>query len=46
MKKNYVTPEVEYINFYSEEFITADASVTYGDQEGVGDDYWNDNSGN
>ena len=37
MKKTYVTPEVEYINFYSEEFITAEASVTYGEQEGVED---------
>ena len=24
MKKAYVRPEVEYINFYSEEFITAE----------------------
>ena len=42
MKKTYVTPEVEYINFYSEEFIAADVSVTYSEQGGIGDgdDYW------
>ena len=46
MKKEYVTPEVEYINFYSEEVITADISVNYSEQGGVDDSYWNENSGN
>lgn len=34
MKKTYVTPEVEYINFYSEETITSD-SWTSTEEEGL-----------
>lgn len=37
MKKEYVTPEVEYINFYSEENI-ADLSNPGFDNGGVVDD--------
>lgn len=38
MKKTYVTPEVEYINFYSEELITAEeVSITYSEQDNVED---------
>ena len=37
MKKTYVTPEVEYINFYSEEYIAAETSIGTGDEAADGD---------
>ena len=42
MKKVYVKPEVEYINFYSEETITAGTSgyLTEGGSYNEGDQPW------
>ena len=37
MKKVYERPEVEYINFYSEEVITAGETSGF---IGVGEDHW------
>ena len=38
MKKLYITPDAEYISFYSEEEITAVADVDYYAMEGNGDE--------
>lgn len=37
MKKVYERPEVEYINFYSEEVITAEGTSGFLE---VGEDHW------
>ena len=42
MKKVYVSPEVEYINFYSEEEITSDGlSISVTGDDNLIEDSWN-----